>query len=62
MYREFSEGRHQKGSEGSHLEERMKLNRETAAAASQQKSSEAGMVLQRYPELWQVNQIFVSLN
>lgn len=65
MYREFSEGKHQKGSEGSHLEERMKLNRETAAAASQlipQKSSEAGMVLQRYPELWQVNQIFVSLN
>lgn len=65
MYREFSEGKHQKGSEGSQLEERMKLHWETAATEPQlipQKSSEAGMVLHRYPELRQVNQIFVPLN
>ena len=62
---EFSEGKHQKGSEGSPLEERMKLNWETAATEPQlipQKSSEAGMVLQRYPKLRQVNRIFVPLN
>ena len=65
MYREFSEGKHQKGSEGSQLEERMQLHWETAATEPQLipwKSSEAGMVLQRYPELRQVNQIFVPLN
>ena len=65
VYREFSEGKHQKGSEGSQLEERMQLHWETAATEPQlipRKSSEAGMVLQRYPELRQVNQIFVPLN
>ena len=63
VYREFSEGKHQKGSEGSQLEERMNLNWEaTEPQLIPQKSSEAGMVLQRYPKLRQVNQIFVPLN